>query len=143
MRRRAGRMLKLYEVKPQIRRVWRLSVPAVLTQLATIAMQYIDSAMVGSLGAAASASIGLMASSTWLLSGLCTASITGFTVQVAQHIGAREEKKARSIMNQGFVLAIVFGALICYLLSPITNFLIRLLNGKEKEIKRWLAGRLK
>ena len=33
---------------------------------------------------------------------------------------------------------IVFGALICYLLSPITNFLIRLLNGKEKEIKRWV-----
>lgn len=96
----------------QIRLIVQLSLPAIMAQLSHIVMQYIDAAMVGRLGSAQSASIGLMASSTWLLSGLCTASITGFTVQVAQHIGAREEKKARSIMNQGFALAIVFGALI-------------------------------
>lgn len=96
----------------QIRLIVQLSLPAIMAQLSHIIMQYIDAAMVGRLGSAQSASIGLMASSTWLLSGLCTASITGFTVQVAQHIGAREEKRARSIMNQGFVLAIVFGVLI-------------------------------
>ncbi|MBR4038928.1 MAG: MATE family efflux transporter [Clostridia bacterium] len=96
----------------QIRLIVQLSLPAIMAQLSHIIMQYIDAAMVGRLGSAQSASIGLMASSTWLLSGLCSASITGFTVQVAQHIGAKEEKKARSIMNQGFVLAIVFGVLI-------------------------------
>ena len=96
----------------QIRLIVQLSLPAIMAQLSHIVMQYIDAAMVGRLGSAQSASIGLMASSTWLLSGLCSASITGFTVQVAQHIGAREEKKARSIMNQGFVLAIVFGVMI-------------------------------
>jgi len=96
----------------QILLIVQLSLPAIMAQLSHIVMQYIDAAMVGRLGSAQSASIGLMASSTWLLSGLCSASITGFTVQVAQQIGAREERKARSIMNQGFVLAIVFGALI-------------------------------
>ena len=75
----------------QIRLIVQLSLPAIMAQLSHIIMQYIDAAMVGRLGSAQSASIGLMASSTWLLSGLCTASITGFTVQVAQHIGAREE----------------------------------------------------
>ena len=46
------------ELTGQISRGWKLSVPASLTQITTIAMQYIDSAMVGNLGANASAAIG-------------------------------------------------------------------------------------
>ena len=33
---------------------------------------------------------------------------------------------------------IAFGALVCYLLTPITNYLIRLLSGKHKEPKGWV-----
>lgn len=44
----------------------KLSVPAIIAQLSTILMQYIDAAMVGSLGADASASVGLMNSSLWM-----------------------------------------------------------------------------
>ena len=58
------------ELKAQAREVWRLSLPAILTQITTIAMQYIDSAMVGALGANASASIGLVSTSTWLIGGI-------------------------------------------------------------------------
>ena len=49
-----------HELKPQVKEVWVLSLPAILTQITTIVMQYIDSAMVGSLGANASAAIGLV-----------------------------------------------------------------------------------
>ena len=73
---------------PQLRLVWQLSLPAILTQITTIAMQYIDSAMVGALGADASAAIGLVASSTWLFGGVTTAVSAGFSVQVAHRIGA-------------------------------------------------------
>lgn len=55
------------ELPQQIKRVWQLSVPAILTQISSIVMQYIDSAMVGIWGADASAAIGLVATSTWLL----------------------------------------------------------------------------
>lgn len=41
-----------------------LSVPAVIAQLSSIGMQYIDAAMVGHLGAEASASIGLVSTTT-------------------------------------------------------------------------------
>ena len=51
----------------QIRWVARLTVPAILAEITSIAMQYIDAAMVGSLGERASAAIGLVSSSTWLL----------------------------------------------------------------------------
>ena len=53
----------------KVRLILSLSLPAILAQLTSIAMQYIDAAMVGSLGAAATASIGLVSSSTWLIGG--------------------------------------------------------------------------
>ena len=61
----------------------RLSIPSILAQLSVIVMLYIDASMVGSLGANASASIGLVSTTTWLFSGVCTAAATGFSVQVA------------------------------------------------------------
>ena len=69
----------------KLRLAMLLSVPAVIAQLSSIVMQYIDAAMVGHLGAEASASIGLVSTSTWLFSGMCGAAATGFSVQVAQH----------------------------------------------------------
>ena len=58
------------KLKPEVKQVWQLSLPAILTQITTIAMQYIDSAMVGALGAAASAAIGLVVAMTWLYNGV-------------------------------------------------------------------------
>ena len=46
---------KWREWRPHIGEVWRLSLPAILTQITSIVMQYIDSAMVGALGAKAAA----------------------------------------------------------------------------------------
>lgn len=86
----------------KVKTVWLLSVPAILAQLTMIIMQYIDAAMVGELGANASASIGIVSTSTWLLGGLCTAAATGFSVQLAQQIGAGDIKKACLIMKHGF-----------------------------------------
>ena len=72
----------------QLRLTAYLSVPAIMAQVSSIAMQYIDASMVGSLGANAAASIGLVSTTTWLFWGLCAAAATGFSVQVAHRIGA-------------------------------------------------------
>lgn len=53
-------------LKGKLKTVWKLSIPAILAQLTSIIMQYIDAAMVGGLGADASASIGIVSTSTWL-----------------------------------------------------------------------------
>lgn len=93
----------------QMGKVIALSVPAILAELSSMAMQYIDSAMVGSLGAQASASIGLVSTSTWLLSGLCISIASGFSVQTAQLIGAKREAEARDVLRQSFLVALLFG----------------------------------
>ena len=100
---------------PQLRLVWQLSLPAILTQITTIAMQYIDSAMVGALGADASAAIGLVASSTWLFGGVTTAVSAGFSVQVAHRIGAGEDTEARTVVRHGLAAALTMAALLALL----------------------------
>ena len=100
---------------PQLRLVWQLSLPAILTQITTIAMQYIDSAMVGALGADASAAIGLVASSTWLFGGVTTAVFAGFSVQVAHRIGAGEDTEARTVVRHGLAAALTLAALLALL----------------------------
>ena len=75
-------------------------------------MQYIDASMVGRLGKEASASIGLVASSTWLFNGLCHALMVGFSVMVAQRIGAGDQRDARNLTKQALLSALGFGLLL-------------------------------
>ncbi len=91
--------------RQQLRLVCLLSVPAILAQITSIVMQYIDAAMVGSLGAEASASIGLVSSSTWLFGGICGAVASGFAIQAAHCIGGGKVEEAKSVMRQSLVAA--------------------------------------
>lgn len=94
--------------RQQIKLVWQLSAPAILAQLSSILMQYIDASMVGRLGADDSASIGLVSTTTWLIGGLCASAGTGFTVQIAHDIGAKEDAKARSVVKHGLAGVLLF-----------------------------------
>ena len=89
--------------------VLALSAPAILAELSSTLMQYIDAAMVGSLGAHATASIGLVESTLWMLNGLAMCAGTGFTVQVAQLIGAGRDMDARNVFRQAMVTIGVLG----------------------------------
>lgn len=89
-----------------------LSTPAILAQLSSIAMQYIDASMVGHLGAVPSAAIGLVASGLWLFCGICTSVTTGFSVQVAHRVGAKDYDGARHVLRQGLTTCLAFSILV-------------------------------
>ncbi len=107
----------------------RLSLPSMLAQLAVIVMFYIDTAMVGALGAEASASIGLVATTTWLFSGLCSAAAIGFAVQAAHRIGAGDGEGARSVVRQGLVSTLLFSLTMATLGTLISTPLPHWLGG--------------
>lgn len=92
-------------------------------------MQYIDAAMVGRVGAEASASIGLVSTTTWLFWGLCTAAATGFSVQVAHRIGAGDLKGARMILQQSLAGTLTFSLLLAILGAGISSSLPAWLGG--------------
>ena len=114
----------------QVRLIAQLSLPAIMAQLSHIVMQYIDASMVGRLGATASASIGLMASSTWLFNGMCQAAVTGFTVQVAQRIGAGEQREARAVQKLAFLVAVGFALVLALAGASVSGWLPGWLGGE-------------
>lgn len=123
---RDGRPMTL---RQQLRLTVELSVPAIIAQLSSIIMQYIDAAMVGRIGAEASASIGLVSTTTWLFWGLCTAAATGFSVQVAHKVGAGDLKGARMILLQSLAGTLVFSLLLAILGTSISSSLPVWLGG--------------
>ena len=105
----------------------QLSIPSILAQLTTIVMFYIDASMVGSLGARASASIGIVESTTWLFGGLTSAAALGFSVQAAHFIGANDFVKARQVFRQGLMatglLTIILTSICVAIAGPLPRWL--------------------
>lgn len=118
--------------REKLRLVALLSVPAMLGQLSSIIMQYIDAMMVGHIGAAASASIGLVSTTTWLFGGLSVSVGTGFSVLVAQRIGAKENDEARNILRQALLVCIVFALFVSLLCVSIHRHLPVWLGGESE-----------
>lgn len=108
-----------------------LSAPAMLAQLSDIIMQYIDASMVGSLGAEASASIGIVSTSIWLMGGLCGAAAVGFSVQVAHAIGAKDFEGARSVVRQSILACLIWGCVLAAIGCSISPYLPVWLGGNE------------
>lgn len=121
-------------VKERFQLVFFLSIPAIMAQVTSVIMQYTDASMAGSLGADASASIGLVSSSTWLFGGVCGAVASGFSIQAAQSIGGGRIKEARSIMRQSVVTAIT-ASIILVITGILAGINLPAWLGGAKEIQ--------
>ena len=121
---RAGRSMHRGE---KLNLIVGLSIPSMLAQISTVMMFFIDASMVGHLGAEASASIGLIESTTWLIGSLLSAFATGFSVQVAHFIGANDFGKARLVFRHSLLCGIIFSILIALIgvgiHSPLPHWL--------------------
>lgn len=110
-----------FDFRKRLRLTVMLSLPAMLAQLSSILMQYIDATMVGRLGADDSAAIGLVSTTLWLFWGVCSAMTAGYSVQVAHKVGAKDFEGVRSVLRQGITSSLIFsfavgllGVLIAY-----------------------------
>lgn len=112
----------------------QLSWPAIMAQLSSILMQYIDAAMVGRLGADDSAAVGLVSTSLWLFWGLCSSAMVGFSVQVAHRMGAADYAGGRSVLRQGLLSALIFGCFMAIIGCAIAFPLPGLLGGEGEKV---------
>ena len=109
--------------------ITQLSIPSILAQISATVMFFIDASMVGHLGAKASAAIGLVESTGWLMGGLASAANMGFSVQVAHFIGANDFKAARRVLRQSLVCCIIWALMISIIGISISPFLPYWLGG--------------
>lgn len=123
----------------QFRLIFALCIPAILAQLCTILMQYIDASMVGHLGAGPSASIGLVSTTTWIFGGFCMATSSGFSVQVAHLVGAKRFDKARQVLRESLTSVLLFSIFLGLSGVAISGSLPLWLGGSE-EIRADASG---
>ena len=108
-----------------------LSIPSILAQISATVMFFIDASMVGHLGAKASAAIGLVETTGWLMGGLASAANMGFSVQVAHFIGANDFEGARRVLRQSLVCCLIWAVLISLVSVIIAPFLPYWMGGGE------------
>ncbi len=111
-----------------------LAWPTVLEQFMQTAVQYIDTAMVGSLGTAATAAVGSTTTINWLVNGSISALGIGFLSFIAQSIGANEQEKAKRAAAQSVFVCIVCGVFFTVLTLGWSSFVPALMQ-VEKEIR--------
>jgi len=119
-------------LKQQLFLIFQLSLPAVLAQLSVIIMSYIDASMVGRLGASDSASIGLVASTTWLISGFCFAAAMGFTVQASHLLGAKREEEARNLLKNALLVNLIYTFLLTAVFLSLSSSIPLWLGASEE-----------
>ena len=105
-----------------------LALPTMLEQLMHTAVQYVDTAMVGSLGTQASAAVGSTSTVGWLVGSSLSALGVGFLSYIARSMGAGDKEKCRRASGQAVLAVLVAGILFTVLtltLSPIVPVLMQ------------------
>ena len=87
--------------------IFALAWPTMLEQLMQTAVQYIDTAMVGSLGTQATAAVGATSTVNWLIGSTISAVGVGFLAFISQCCGACDYKRAGKASSQA-VLSVLF-----------------------------------
>ena len=91
--------------------VFRLAGPTMLEQLMQTAVQYVDTAMVGALGTAATAAVGSTTTVNWLIGSSIGAMGVGFLAIISQARGAGDVDRARRASAQAVLMMLLIGAL--------------------------------
>ncbi len=115
----------------KLRLIISLSIPSILSQLTVTLMFFFDAAMVGSLGASSSASVGIVETTLWFFSSIASACTIGFGVQVATAVGANDFQRARRVLRSGIVTSVLFSFFLTSLAVAIHWRLPLWLGGGE------------
>ena len=99
-----------------------LAIPVILEQILTTLLQYVDTAMVGRLGAAATSSVSLTTSVNWLIGSAFSAIGVAVVAIVSSAYGAGNQEKIRKVSSQIVIYILASGLVIGAMavgLSPV------------------------
>ena len=89
--------------------IFALAWPTMLEQLMQAAVQYVDTAMVGTLGTQATAAVGSTTTVNWLVGSTISAVGVGFLAYISQACGAGERQRAKRAASQAVLAVLVLG----------------------------------
>ena len=107
--------------KEMIGIILSLAWPTMLEQLMQTTVQYIDTAMVGSLGTQATAAVGSTGTINWLVSGSIGALSIGFLSYIAKACGAKDMKNAKRAASQAVLMVLMVGSFFTLLTVGLSS----------------------
>lgn len=94
-----------------------LAWPVFIEQILVSMVSYVDTAMVGYMGANATAAVSISNSPNMLVNGTIMAIGVGFTAMISRAIGAEDLQRAKDLMRQALLVVVALGLpLMCILL---------------------------
>ena len=108
--------------------IW-LAWPLFLEQILSTLVSFVDTAMVGSLGAAATASVSISNSFVFLINGVMISLGIGLTAYVARSVGARDYDAAKAYIRHALILLLMIGLPVA--LAPVILY---------KQIPLWMGA---
>lgn len=106
-----------------------LAWPTMLEQAMNTAVQYVDAAMVGRLGAAATAAVGVTTTINWMIGSTVSALGVGFLSFIARAYGAGDRRRAARVSSQAVLAALTAGLLFTIL--PLAL---------HRQVPRWMQA---
>lgn len=101
--------------------IFTLAWPTMLEQLMQTAVQYIDTAMVGSLGTQATAAVGATSTVNWMIGSTVSALGVGFLAFISQSFGAEQYEDARRASAQSVTVTVLVGLLFTVLTTTLSG----------------------
>ena len=101
--------------------IMALAWPTMLEQLMQTAVQYVDTAMVGSLGTQATAAVGATGTVNWLIGSSIGALGVGFLSFIAKACGANDREAARKSVSQAVLAVLVVGSFFTVLTLSLSR----------------------
>ena len=116
------------------RQVLGLATPIMLASLSQTLMSLIDIAMVGRLGAAAVAAVGLGGMLTYAVSAFLNAIQAGVQTTVARRIGEGRHRDVAAVIRSTLYFAFFAGSITAGLFIQATRYLLPLINADEQVV---------
>jgi len=101
--------------------IFSLAWPTMFEQLMQTAVQYIDTAMVGTLGTQATAAVGATSTVSWLVGSSVSALGVGFLTFIAQAYGGGKKELASRYTAQAVLVTIITGIFFTILTLSLSN----------------------
>ena len=111
-----------------------VALPTMLEQVLSVLMQYVDTAMVGRLGAEATAAVSTSTTITWLVGSLPYAFGVAAMTLIAQAIGSGDENQIKEVARKSLVFAIGVGLVLEAICLAVTPY-VAIWMGAEEAIR--------
>lgn len=101
--------------------IFTLAWPTMLEEILSTAVQYIDTAMVGSLGTKATAAVGSTSTVNWLVYSTVYALGVGFLAYISQAMGRGDSDRVKKAVMQAMITAAVMGTVFTVLVLSVSK----------------------